>query len=126
MPPVDWVTKRSQCSPVQVFETLRAQIEKDVEIRNGLRPTPCGYKFLFIGSQVTFTVIRDGNQTPRSVKFDLTIEDVISARDEQTQHKTEATLTLNDEGECRLKVGIEQLECWQFRRRMLEDLFFRP
>jgi hypothetical protein len=35
-----------------------------------------------------------------------------------------ATLTLNDMGECRLKINGQEREFWQFRRTALEDLFF--
>jgi hypothetical protein len=33
-------------------------------------------------------------------------------------------VTLNDEGECRLKVGDDELEEWQVLKRALETLFF--
>jgi hypothetical protein len=35
-----------------------------------------------------------------------------------------ATITLNNEGRCMLKVDDEELEQWQVRRMALEDLFF--
>jgi hypothetical protein len=35
-----------------------------------------------------------------------------------------ALAMLNDEGECKLKVGDQKLELWQFRKRALENLFF--
>ena len=34
----------------------------------------------------------------------------------------DATLTLNDKGECRLKIGEKELDFWQFRKLALEDL----
>jgi hypothetical protein len=33
-------------------------------------------------------------------------------------------LTLNNNGECRLRVKDEELEQWQVRRMALEELFF--
>jgi len=36
----------------------------------------------------------------------------------------EAGITLNDAGECKLRVDTEEVESWQFRRRALEELFF--
>ncbi len=37
------------------------------------------------------------------------------------------TLTLNNKGQCRLRIdGGEELEQWQVRRIMLEELFFGP
>jgi len=35
----------------------------------------------------------------------------------------QGSITLNDAGECRLKVKDVELEFWQFRRRALEELF---
>jgi hypothetical protein len=37
----------------------------------------------------------------------------------------EAGLTLNDEGECRLRTGEQELTFWQFRKRALYNLFFK-
>lgn len=38
--------------------------------------------------------------------------------------KLRATITLNNEGRCMLKVDGEELEPWNVRRMALEDLFF--
>jgi len=35
-----------------------------------------------------------------------------------------ATVTLTDDRECRIVVGLEIIEEWQFRKRALEFLFF--
>jgi len=37
----------------------------------------------------------------------------------------EATLTLNDSGECRVKIGGQEYELWQMRKKALENLFFK-
>ena len=36
----------------------------------------------------------------------------------------QATLTLTDAGECKFKVGDDELYAWQLLRRALEGLFF--
>jgi hypothetical protein len=40
--------------------------------------------------------------------------------------KFTATLTLNNDGECRFLVGREELNVWQVLRKGLEPLFFAP
>jgi hypothetical protein len=37
-----------------------------------------------------------------------------------------ADVTLDNEGQCKLRVGDDNLEQWQVRRMALERLFFRP
>jgi hypothetical protein len=37
-----------------------------------------------------------------------------------------ASITLTNGGQCKLRVGEEELEQWQFRRMALEKLFFQP
>jgi hypothetical protein len=44
---------------------------------------------------------------------------------ESSEPVCKATLTLTNEGKCKLKVeGGEELYDWQFRRMVLENLFF--
>jgi hypothetical protein len=43
---------------------------------------------------------------------------------DEDKEKCIATLTLNNEGECRLLVNGQELEEWQFRKMMWEELFF--
>lgn len=79
---------------------------------------------LVVTSAVSFAVTLTGNGIPhRSVSFSL-IGEVIVFRDDQKDVSIAAGLTLNDSGECRLKVGSDERESWQFRRAALEDLFF--
>ena len=41
----NWVTERSNCSLPKIFQTLPAQVEEGVKIRNGLRPAHAPYEF---------------------------------------------------------------------------------
>jgi hypothetical protein len=61
----------------------------------------------------------------RSVDFVCT-RDEIQVSDDKDQLLYSASLTLNDEGKCRLRVGDKELTQWQFRRMALEKLFFGP
>ena len=63
---------------------------------------------------------RSGAQTLTFRKTDSGVK--VTAEDDKVLHA--ATLTLGEDGECRLKLNREELEFWQFRRRALEDLFF--
>lgn len=51
-------------------------------------------------------------------------EGTVPIRTTYTTEGLAATLTLTDDGECKLKLPKgEELACWQFRKRVLEDLF---
>jgi hypothetical protein len=41
----DWVTERSQCSPVLVFERLKDDLKNDIALRNAIIPNGSAYKF---------------------------------------------------------------------------------
>lgn len=120
----DWVTARANCSPAVMFERLRQMAEANTQKRNEqLR----GERFVFMESEDTdvrktrFTVFDQG--THKRVQFDLKGQ-VIVASDRQGNVLAEAALTLTDEGECRFRVGTNELESWQLLRRTLEPLFF--
>lgn len=38
----------------------------------------------------------------------------------------DATLTLNGDGECRVRIGGEEYELWRMRQMALEKIFFEP
>jgi hypothetical protein len=120
-----WVMARYACSPFEVYKQLQMGCERDVSERDETRRPPPKDPFIFkiASSGDSFLVWLEGDRISSSVEFRWT-EKGISVRDNNKKPFLEATLTLNDEGECRLKVGTDSLTCWQFRRRSLEDLFF--
>jgi hypothetical protein len=120
----DWVTERSSCSLPKVFNTLRLQVEEDVNSRNALRPNNSPYEFSVAEDVGEFTVLLKTTEASRSVVFNLA-EHAIIVRDEQRNPMFEVAASLNDQGECRLKVNGEEREFWQVRRLALEDLMFR-
>jgi hypothetical protein len=119
---LDWIAARAKCSIEQVFESLRGQVKKDVEARN-LLPDHSRFNVHFSGD--TFTVMRGDGGGLKSVVFALPGK-YIEIQNGDRQVLFTASLTLNDAGECKLKVDERELELWQVRRRALEELFFGP
>jgi hypothetical protein len=125
----DWVTARSECSIVALFESLKAQLQEDVERRNGMyrgRPPFQQFGFQVLVNNTQVSVIVDG-QIPNiydSVIFELT-KSAIEVRDKNGNLKFKATPMINDDGECRLNVNGAEKELWHIRKMALEDLLFR-
>lgn len=119
----DWVTARSACSPAKVFTDLRLAVEQDAKTKNASLSPGTEYSFHVQSNGDIFSValVRNQNQIICGVDFVLT-ESGISVRREDGEF--EATLTLDDEGQCRLKIDDREFKCWQFRKWALEDLFF--
>ena len=92
-------------------------------LRNAARPEDTSYGFDFATTTESVTVFTQGFGVERKlVRFDRT-EKGISVSD-GSKRLFEATLTLDDTGECRLKVNGQEREFWQFRKMALEALFF--
>lgn len=131
VPELDWVNAFSGCSLGKVFHQLKLQIAEDVKARNGqiqslsVAVTIKPYAFAMTEQGERFSVFVEGDKVPRgnSVSFALE-EKKICVTDANGALLFEATLTLNDEGECRLKVGGQEREFWQVRRMALQKLFF--
>ena len=123
----NWVRARSICSLPTVFKELEQGVRDDIETRQSLfHPSvPVRFTVASIG-QRRFSVIRAVENSPtESVDFTLT-NDGITAQDDEKAVCITASIALNDRGECRLKVGDEELNQWQFRKRALERMFFAP
>jgi hypothetical protein len=120
---LDWVTERASCSLALVFERLKDQVKSDVEKRNSLRPegTPYQFKAAIAGNAIT--VVGESNRPYIAVKFEM-IGNEIVVKDKRDEIVLQAALTLNNRGECKLKVKEQEWELWQFRRAALEYLFF--
>lgn len=121
----DWVRALSECSVGAVFETLRQQVKRDVEIRQGLRTEHVHYGFQFISTSTnSFSVMVEGNKVHDTVWFERK-ENEIAVHGEEGIPSFSGTLTLNADGECRVKVEDSEYELWQIRKMALERLFFR-
>src|SRR6476646_12183282 len=125
----EWVKARSQCSPSAVFEKLKSDIENDVEVRNGLCSQGDGrFNFSVTDNNVVQVSVEKTKVAHKGFeKYPV----VVSLRVDGNEivgttrlGEFRATLTLNEEQKCRLKVdGIEH-EFWRVRQKLLEDLFF--
>jgi hypothetical protein len=120
----DWVKERSACSLPKVFQTLRLEVEEDVNARNGLRPENAPYEFSIVDKGNDFSVVLEAPDLHRSVTFCLE-EHAIVVLDPSGNHMFEVILVFNDEGKCRMRAKEENKELWQIQRMALEDLLFR-
>ena len=120
---LEWVEKRSQCSIKKVFDSLKDEVQSDVDEQNKI---PGHFPFEVRQGPSSFTVItEEGGWGIRAVVFALA-EKRIEIKNANREIQFFATLTLNDSGRCMLAVDGKELETWQFRRRALETLFFGP
>jgi len=124
-----WVHARAQCSLPHVFKELEQGARDDAEEAQSLVPERSELRFsVATTSSHRFSVVRTDDPmsgTSRSIDFLLTKDQIEVYRD-YSELLYSASLTLNDEGKCRLKVGDKELTQWQFRRTALEKLFFGP
>ena len=124
----DWVTERANCSLRKAFTRLQMSAQVDIDTRNQIRQDanePGEFKIAAAPNK--FTVFREGHgqrgATLWSVEFTLA-EPRLSVVSHDGTVTCYGTLTLNNNGECRIKVNDEELEEWQVRRKALETLFF--
>jgi len=117
---LDWVAVRAKCSISHVFDSLKDEVQKDVQAQNSLQNHP-KFEVKIVGN--SFTVISGDGGGIRAVVFALAGK-TIQIKNGDRQILFEAAITLNDTGECKLKVDNKELESWQVRRRALEELFF--
>lgn len=120
----DWVEALSRCSLTAAFQQLKLEVQADVESRNARRGPAPSYVFDLVSKPDRFAVLLSGDQVePKSVVFRLAAR-TIEVYDDEDRLILSATLTLNDAGECRFRVGGEEKEFWQVRRMALEQLMF--
>lgn len=120
--PFDWVSERAKCTPLKVFEALRAQVRTDMEIRNSLSAQlPAHKTFSFQENGQWFAVVY-GNC--KGVKFELTKSGVMVRDIASFNPICNSVLTLSDDGQCRLRIDQTEYDLWQFRKLALHDLFF--
>lgn len=118
-----WVTRRHECSLSKVFETIKLGVESDLKLRNG-QLTQGYIPFEMATEANAFSVFKKTARAHFIRKFEQT-ETSIKVTDEIKKTAIiEATLTLDNEGECRLKANDKEYEFWQFRRAALESLLF--
>jgi hypothetical protein len=130
---LNWVKERAACSLFKVFQSLQAGVEADVRDMQALVEPGIYLKFEFhCHTNQEFSVTRFDDPTlptvGESIVFSLgrdkiTVQTRISSG---TREFFVATITLDNEGNCKLLVKDEApLEQWQVRRMALEPLFFK-
>ncbi len=124
---LNWVEARSVCSLERVFRELQLGAQYDVEQANKVMKesteSNASFDIADFPSGRSFMVFRGGGQNG-TVKFHLANDQIVVAGPGET---FSITLTLDNEGRCKLRVdGGDGLEQWQVRCMILEDLFFGP
>lgn len=125
----DWVTARHECSLRSIFESLRLGIREDIEIRNSTLPDDPDTQELRITERVATIRIYwhdvfNPAPNPAYVEFKLEPHNISVTNQEGLL--LEASLCLNDDGDCKLRVGGKEFDLWQVRRKALESLLFGP
>jgi len=121
----DWVTERANCSIAAVFAKFQTGVANDASTWNTL-PDSASRKIDIVEAAPVFKAVRRGVPSAGLWYVQFTCDAAaIRIRSNDDAIRIDATLTLNNAGECRLKVGANQeLELWQVRRMALEQLFF--
>jgi hypothetical protein len=120
---VDWVSRRSECSITAVFLSLKAAIERDVEVRNKIsKETSKHYCFGFKDNGDSFNVFTEAAKNTKILDFKLTDHYITVGSNGNVTLK--AGITLDSECECKLVVDGQEVYDWQFRKMALEALFF--
>ena len=123
----DWVTARLECSARKVFEQLKLAIQRDIQIRNATLPQDSGVEFQVTDAGDRLVVLRyikarsSHTYIPKSVGFVVRDERISFGIGDESWT---ASLTLNKQGRCILRLDGEELELWEFRMRALEELLF--
>jgi hypothetical protein len=120
----DWVTARSQCSLRMVYERLKLDVKDYIQKRNALIPSQADYSFQFVpGGGNSFTVLIGGfPKVQESVTFQLS-EKCIEVQ-KQDAPMFDATVGLNNDGECVMRINGQDYRPWQAAKLALERLFF--
>src|ERR1700687_3113662 len=107
----EWVKARAACSLVVLFERLKMDLKNDVDERHALLSKECPYRFTLVTNSKSVKVLVEGPGVSGSVEFRLESPAIkVFTASGQLIHI--ATPTLNDKGDCRLKVGEQECEPW--------------
>lgn len=123
----NWVQACHDCGSIAAAAVrLYAEVEADVETRKTLREErgETAITFRLDGNATDFTVISERVQEYRGARFQVLDRTIVVSDAFTKKILMRATPTLDDEGNCKLKVGVLELEFWQFRRRALHNIFF--
>lgn len=122
-PGFNWVVARDKCSARNVFEELRLAAQENVKVRN---TQVNGKPLVAFSAQANAFSIWNGDKTgPEhgrvAADFSLDGERIIV---KSLEKEWTITLTLDDEGICKCRVGDKALDVWQVLRMALEPVLF--
>ena len=123
---LDWVEARANCSPHKIFGELQNGLDEDIAAINktkNLEQKECEFSMSAIGGGTTVVISQNNTYPQQRVKVGIS-GDVIQAEDAAVNKKWEAAVRLNDAGRCVLWVSGEPMEQWQFRKMVLQRIFF--
>jgi len=129
---LNWVKARAGCSLLNAFETLAEGAKRDSEEMTSLLGEHSRLVFsTYRPSKRRFSVARVDDPITNissSVDFELGANEIVVYHMNNSANEVlfKVGVTLNNEGECRLKIAGQEaeLEQWQVRRMALEKLFF--
>jgi hypothetical protein len=127
MPPsdFDWVTARNDCSMPNMLQRLRLLAKANVETRNKQELDSAGFIDADRAGNVVFSVWSKRVHGNERHAADFSISDdtkVLTVR--RGGQSFTVTVTVDDFGVCKCKVGNEELDPWQVLKRALEPLLF--
>ena len=123
---LNWVEKRAACNIAQAFHQLCLEIGSDIiAINTTKHKDDLFLHFQQDSLQDGSVVIGQPKRTPRVTVMIGIVDQKIMVRNQATQEQWSATVGLNNEGRCVLKLeDSSELETWQFRKKALDALFF--
>ncbi len=122
---MDWITARLGCSLDHSWSVLCERIKTDLET---WKATQAGDKVEFSVEEKSAVITR---KVPGSSVSKITLrlkERTIAAEVAMQAGQLSSVMMtplLNEKGECRVRIGNEELEFWQASRRVLEKFLFR-
>ena len=125
-PDFDWVTRRAKCSAESMFGVLRRLAQENILRRNTVSEPHEGaerFRFEEPEGRCHFAVYEPTTTGSRKA-VDFRLEGGVIYVTPSKGDAFEATLTLDNNGRCKFKVGEDELDSWQVLKLGLEPLFF--
>jgi hypothetical protein len=129
----EWVVARAKCSASEVYGDFAIQIKRDVDTRNNVlsgKERKHEISFTFNGGYQHTSLIVSAQTGGRHLAESQLARVIFTkvpegiAAEYSDGNKLTGLLTLSQDGGCRLKVDGVEYSFWQFRKLILEPIFF--
>lgn len=120
-PDLDWVTVRGKCSADSVFEQLRLMAKQNVDTRNAQAVDSAGFREVNHDFAVWSKQRKTSEGARLGADFSLRGQTI---HVQTSREEFDVTLTLDDDGACKCRVGDRTLDPWQVLRMALEPVLF--